>query len=170
MSTWVGTAQGGVPVQVITYTRWDLTEAFQELSPQWPNSCCLTHSLHCRQTTTNGNGLVCASRCFRWPSGKAVSLWYLLTMTQYCMRERHNNDGCLQLTTRLQYTTNYKYMDKGLCLLTCKEVGLFLKSMSLKNFSSFGLYFRRLATLNSNHITRVIQPLALFTSNQVSLL
>ena len=107
MSTWVGTAQGGVPVQVITYTRWDLTEAFQ-LSPQWPNSCYLNHSLHCRQTTTNGNGLVCASRCFRWPSGKAVWLWYSLTMTQHCMHERHNNDGCLELTTigsSIQQTT-----------------------------------------------------------------
>ena len=146
MSTW--TAQGGVPEQVITYTRWDLTEAFQRLSPQWPNSCYFTHSLHCWQTTTHGNGLVCASKCFRWPSGKAVWLWYSLTMTQHCVSERHN-DGCLQvaLTTRLHCTTHHRYMDEGLCLLTCKELRFIFKSMSVKNVSSFGQYFRRLATL-----------------------
>ena len=122
------------------------------------------------QSTTHGNGLVCASKCFRWPSGKAVWLWYSLTMTQHCVSERHN-DGCLQvaLTTRLHCTTHHRYMDEGLCLLTCKEIGLFLKSMSQKNFSSFGQYFRRLATLNFNHMTGVPQPHALFTSDQVSL-
>ena len=53
---------------------------------------------------------------------------------------------------------------------TCKESGLFLKSMSLQNISSFGHHFRRLATLNSNHITDGTQPLALFISDQASLL
>ena len=60
-------------------------------------------------------------------------------------------------------------MDEGQCLLTCKEIGLFLKSMSPKNISSFALYFRRLSTLNSNHMSGVIQPPAVFTSDQVSL-
>ena len=72
------------------------------------NSCYLTHSLHCWQKTTHGNGLVCTSNSFRWPSGKAVWLWYSLTMTQHCMHERHNNDGCLELTTigsSIQQTT-----------------------------------------------------------------
>ena len=118
------------------------------------------------QSTTHGNGLVSASKCFRWPSGKAVWLWYSLTMTQHCVSERHN-DGCLQvgLTTRLHCTTHHRYMDEGLCLLTCKEFGLFPKSMSQKNFSSFSLYFRRLATLNCNHITGVPQLPALFTGD-----
>ena len=84
-----------------------------------------------------------------------------------CMR-----DGCVQVahTARLHYTTQHRYMDEGLCLLTCKEIGIFLKSMSLKNISSFALYFRRLATLNSYHITGVFQPLALFTSDYAGLL
>ena len=57
------------------------------------------------------------------------------------------------------------------CLLTCsKEVGLVLKSMSPKNISSFGSYFGRLVSLNSNHMTGVTHPPALFTSDQVSLL
>ena len=56
-------------------------------------------------------------------------------------------------------------MDEGLCLLTCEKIGLFLKSMSLKNISSFGLYFRRLATLSSDHITGAPKPLTLFTSD-----
>ena len=60
-------------------------------------------------------------------------------------------------------------VDEGLCLLTCKEIGLFLKSMSQKNISSFGQYFRRLATLNCNHMTGAIQPPALFRSDQVGL-
>ena len=91
-------------------------------------------------------------------------------MTQHCVSERHN-DGCLQvaLTTRLHCTTYHRYMDEGLCLLTCKEIGLSLKSVSQKNISSFGQYFRRLATLNCNHITGIIQPTALFTSDQVGL-
>ena len=101
---------------------------------------------------------------------KYVWLWYSLTMTQHCVSERHN-DGCLQvaLTTRLHCTTHHRYMDEGLCLLTCKEIGLFLKSMSQKNISSFGQYFKRLASLNSNHLTGVPHPPALFTSDQVSL-
>ena len=41
--------------------------------------------------------------------------------------------------------------------------------MSPKNISSFGQYFRRLATLNFNHIPGVIQLLALCTSDQVGL-
>ena len=91
-------------------------------------------------------------------------------MTQHCVSERHN-DGCLQvaLTTRLHCTAHHRYMDEGLCLLTCKEIGLVLKSMSQKNLSSFGLYFRRFVTLNSNHMTGVSQSLILFTSDQVSL-
>ena len=122
------------------------------------------------QSTTHGNGLVCASKCFRWPSGKAVWLWYSLTMTQHCVSERHN-DGCLQvaLTTRLHCTTHHRYMDEGLCLLTCKEIGLFLKSVSPKNISSFGQYVRRLDSLNCNHMTGVNQLPALFTSDQVGL-
>ena len=119
MPTWTGTAQGGVGVQVITYTRWSLTEAFQGLSQWWPNSCYFTHSLHCWQTTTDGNGLVCASNCFRWPSGKAAWLWHSLTMTQHCVHERHNNDGCLQvaLTTSstVQHTTGI-WMRGCVCL------------------------------------------------------
>ena len=59
---------------------------------------------------------------------------------------------------------------EGLCLLTCKEIGFFLKSMFSKNISSFALYFRRLATLSSSHMTGAIQLLTLFTSDQVSLL
>ena len=42
--------------------------------------------------------------------------------------------------------------------------------MSPKNLSSFALYFRRLATLNSKHSTGAIQPPTFFTSDQVSLL
>ena len=61
-------------------------------------------------------------------------------------------------------------MEEGLCLLTCNEIGFVNKSMSPENISSFGLYFRRLATLNFNHTTRIHQPLALFPSDQVSLL
>ena len=61
-------------------------------------------------------------------------------------------------------------MEEGLCLLTCKEIGLFIKSMFPKNFSSFGLYFRRLATLNSSHNTGVIKSLVLCPSDQVSFL
>ena len=127
----------------------------------------LIHLLHCWQTTTHGNSLVCARKCFRWLSGKAVWLWYTVTMTQRCVHERHNNDGCLQvdLTTRLHCTTHHRYMDEGLCLCTCKEIGLFLKSLSLKDFSSFGQYFRRLATLHFNHMSSVTQPFALFTSD-----
>ena len=60
-------------------------------------------------------------------------------------------------------------MDEGLCLLTCKEIGLFLKSMSQKNFSSFGQDFWGLATLNCNHMSGVTQQPALFTSDQVGL-
>ena len=41
-------------------------------------------------------------------------------------------------------------------LLTCKESGLFFKSMSSQNFSRFGHHFRRLALLNSNHTTNAI--------------
>ena len=58
----------------------------------------------------------------------------------------------------------------GSGLSTCKESGLFIKSMSSQNFSSFGHHFRRLAHLNSNHTTDVVQPLTLFTADQVSLL
>ena len=61
-------------------------------------------------------------------------------------------------------------MDDGQCLLTCKELRYFFKSMSVKNISSFGQYFRRLATLNFNHITGVIHFLALFTSDYACLL
>ena len=106
-----------------------------------------------------------------------VAMWegsVALVHTQYdpalCVCERHN-DGCLQvaLTTRLHCTTNHRYMNEGLCLLTCKEIGLFLKSMPQKNFKSFGQYIRGLATLNCNHTTGEIQPTALFTSDQVGL-
>ena len=38
--------------------------------------------------------------------------------------------------------------------------------MSSQNISSFGHHFRRLATLNSNHITDVTQTLALFNGDQ----
>ena len=55
------------------------------------------------------------------------------------------------------------------CLLTYKTTGLFLKSMSPEKISSFGQYFKRLASLNFNHVPGVIQPPALFTSDQVSL-
>ena len=115
---------------------------------------------------------MCASNFFRWPSGKAVWLWHSLAMTQHCVRQRHNNDGCLQvaLTTWLHCTTHHRYMEEGLCLLTCKEIGLFFKSMSLKNVSSFGHYFRRLATLNLNYKYEMIQSLALFTSDYAGLL
>ena len=87
-------------------------------------------------------------------------------MTQHCVSERHN-DGCLQvaLTTRLHCTTHHRYMDEGLCLLTCKEIRLFLKSMSPETFSSFGQYSRRFATLNFNHISGAIQHPALFTGD-----
>ena len=84
-----------------------------------------------------------------------------------CVKLRHKNDGCLQVA---HCTTHHRYMDEGLCLLTCKEIGLFLKSMSLKNISSFGQYFRRLDSLNSNHIYGEVQPLAFFTGDYISLL
>ena len=61
----------------------------------------------------------------------------------------------------------------GTGLSTCKESGLFLKSMSSQNISSFGHHFRRLATLSYNHthVTQInlFQPAALFTSDQISL-
>ena len=88
-------------------------------------------------------------------------------MTQHCVRERYNNDGCLQVAPL--YNTP-RYMDEGLCLLTCKELRFFFKSMSVKNVSSFGQYFKRLATLNFNHTSGVIQSLALFTSDYAGLL
>ena len=121
--------------------------------------------------TTHGNGLVCASNFFMWPSGKAVWLWHSLAMTQHRVRERYNNDGCLQvaLTTRLHCATHHRYMDEGLCLLTCKELRFIFKSMSVKNVSSFGQYFRRLATLNPNYKYEVTQPIALFTSDYAGL-
>ena len=53
---------------------------------------------------------------------------------------------------------------------TCKESGLFLKSMSSQNSSSFGQHFRRLASPSSNHITDVTQLLTRFTTDQFSLL
>ena len=71
----------------------------------------------------------------------------------------------MALTTWLHCTTPYRYMDEGLCLLTCKELRLFYRSMSVKNVSSFGHYFRSLATLNLNYKYKVIQSLALFTSD-----
>ena len=95
------------------------------------HTCSLLHShshFSFNMITTHGNGLVCAIKCFRWSGGKAVWLWYTLTMTQHCERERHNNDGCLQVTdtTRLHCTTHHRHMDEGLCLLTCKDIGLSL--------------------------------------------
>ena len=54
-------------------------------------------------------------------------------------------------------------------LPTCKESGLFLKSMSSQNISSFGYHFRRLASLSSNHTTDVKQPVALCISDKASL-
>ena len=55
--------------------------------------------------------------------------------------------------------------------VTCKGFGLFLKSMSSQNFSSCEHHFRRLALLNTNHITDVIlQLITFFTADQVSLL
>ena len=71
---------------------------------------------------------------------------------------------------RLHCTTHHRYKDEGLCLLTCKELRFFFKSMSVKNVSRFGQYFRRLATLNSYHITGVFQSLALFTNDYAGLL
>ena len=93
-------------------------------------------------------------------------------MTQHWVWERQNNDGCLQvaLTTGLHCTTHHRHMDEGQCLHTSKEVGGFHKSISLKNISSFGLNFRRLLSLNLNHMTGVNQPPALCTSDQVILL
>ena len=88
----------------------------------------------------------------------------------------HNQDGTsipimrdvfkwpLQLGSTVQQSTATWV---GQCLLACKEIGLFLKSMSSKNISSFALYFRRLASLNYNHMNGV--P-AFFTIDQVSLL
>ena len=78
-------------------------------------------------------------------------------------------DDQVALTTRLHCTTHHRYMDNGLCLPTCEEFGLFLKSMPLKNISSFGQYFRRLATLNCNHMSGVMQAPPLFTGDQVGL-
>ena len=60
-------------------------------------------------------------------------------------------------------------MDEGLCLLTCKELRFIFKSMSVKNVSSFGQYFRRLATLNLNYKYEAMQSLALFTSDYAGL-
>ena len=93
-------------------------------------------------------------------------------MTQHCVNDRHSNDECLQvgLTAMLHCITHHLYMNEGLHLLTCKGIGLLLKSISPKNISSFGLYFRRFATLNSNHITEVSQLPILFSSDQASLL
>ena len=54
-------------------------------------------------------------------------------------------------------------------LSTFKESGLFLKSMSSQNISSFGHHFRRLATLSSNHTTDGKRPPALCISDKVSL-
>ena len=73
----------------------------------------------------------------------------------------------LQVVSTVQHTTG-TWMRTS--LLTCKEIGLHLKSMPPKNISSYSLYFRRLVTLNSNHITGFIQLHALFTSDQASLL
>ena len=53
---------------------------------------------------------------------------------------------------------------------TFKVFGLFLKSMSPKNISSLCHHIRDFATLNCNHSIGVPQLLALFTSDQVSLL
>ena len=85
-----------------------------------------THSIADRQLPMHGNGSVCASKCFRWPRGKAVWLWYSLTMTQHCVSERHN-DGCLQvaLTTRLHCTTHHRYMDEGCVCLPARRLDSF---------------------------------------------
>ena len=79
-------------------------------------------------------------------------------------------DTIMMHAFQLGCTTHHRCMDDGLCLLTCKELRLLFKSMSLKNVSSFGLHCRRLATLNISHMTGLILSLALFTSDQVSLL
>ena len=53
---------------------------------------------------------------------------------------------------------------------TWEELGLVSKSMFPQNISSFAHHFRRLDPLKSNNFTDVTQLLALFTSDQVSLL
>ena len=55
-------------------------------------------------------------------------------------------------------------------MFTCDEPGRFLESMSLENISCLENHFRRLDTLNRNHITDGTQRLKFFTSDQVSLL
>ena len=84
------------------------------------------------------------------------------------MHDIHNKDECFRvvLSTRVHCTTDIgtdRY--EGRCLLTCKEIGVFLKSISHKNISSIGLYVRRLATLNINYIIGVTQLLKLFASD-----
>ena len=55
-------------------------------------------------------------------------------------------------------------------MCTCDEPGRFFESMSLENISCLENHFRRLDTLNCNHITDGTQHLGFFTCDQVSLL
>ena len=73
---------------------------------------------------------------------------------------------CLRVSiTRMLHCTTQHWQvdDEDVCLCTWKESGFCLKSMSIQNLRSLGHLFRKLATLNCNHIIRFPPPLALFT-------
>ena len=160
MSTSTGTAQGGM------------------------HTCASHHSHkvkpHRSYATYHHHSI--ADRHYRWKwlvsevlqviSEKEVWLWYTLTVIQHCVGDTIMMNAFkwpLQLGSTVEHTTGTG-MRVCFCMLTCKESGNLLKSLSPKNTSSFGQYFRRLATLNSNYIHGVIQHLALFTVDQASLL
>ena len=75
MATSTGTAQGGVPVLVITHTREHLTEDLQVIDNNEPTPASSpTQSL--TDNYTRGNGLVRASKSFRWSSVALVHTHY----------------------------------------------------------------------------------------------
>ena len=86
MSTWTGTAQDRVPVH-FTPTLGEISQkpykVFVKDDPTHATSP--THSIADRQLLM---GMVCVQE------GSAA---LVLTLTQHCMRKRHNNDGCLQV-------------------------------------------------------------------------
>ena len=164
--TCTGTAQGDLCKSSLTQD--GISEAFQGFSEMWPNSFYFTYSMHCTDNCPwkwFSMSRKCLGKVGRRCGSGTHSLWP-------SVHESHNNDGCLQeaLTPRLHCITNHRYMDEGLFLLTCKEIGLFQKSTPPKNINSFSLYYRRLGSLNFNNTTGVPQSFALFTTDQVSLL
>ena len=82
----------------------------------------------------------------------------------------HNKDGHVTKgqNNELHCIIQHKEICVGLCLFTFKKFGIYPKTMSLQNLRSLCHHFKRLADLNSNYITSVIQICTLFTCDQAS--